>query len=177
MFEQEIWKDIPNYEGKYQISNLGNIRHFGKTKLIKQQINKDDYSIVSLRNGKTKKTYRVHRLVAKAFIPNPENKPQINHIDGNKRNNCVINLEWVNASENIRHAHKIGIYNQKQHSMAMNKYKKKVAKIKNGKIVELYESLSLASQLNNVSKQCIHNAIKNPNYTCVGFEWKYLGEN
>ena len=177
MFEQEIWKDIPEYKGKYQISNLGNIRYVGKTKLIKQQINKDGYFIVSLRIGKTKKTYRVHRLVAQVFIPNLLNKPQINHKDGIKTNNCVDNLEWVDAKENIEHAYKIGIYNPYQHSMAMNKYKKKVIKIKDGIIVAQYDSLSMASKQNNVSKQSIYSAIKNPNYTCIGFKWKYVGDN
>lgn len=118
--EQEIWKDIPNYEGFYQASNLGRIRsvdryvyhgtrkRFWKGQIIKPKIDHDYYSVCLSKHGKIR-YYRVHRLVAFAFIVNPQNKPYINHIDGNKRNNRVENLEWCTASENNIHAMKTGL--------------------------------------------------------------------
>lgn len=92
----ETWKvinDFPNYE----ISNFGNIRN--KTKLLKIVPNKQGYNIVVLCNG-IRKTINVHRLVAAAFVPNPENKPCVDHIDGDRANNHADNLRWVTAKEN-----------------------------------------------------------------------------
>lgn len=96
---EEIWKDIRDYEGLYQVSNLGNVRslrynHTEKIKLLKQGVNKKGYKYVRLfKNGKGK-THIVHRLVAMSFIPNPNNLPIVNHIDECKSNNMVSNLEW-----------------------------------------------------------------------------------
>lgn len=110
----EIWKDIPNYEGIYQISNYGNVRRLNKWDLnrrefyenihnIKLQSDTKGYLHVDLSKNQNVKRRDVHRLVAEAFIPNPENKPEINHIDGNKKNNRVDNLEWCTRSENLLH--------------------------------------------------------------------------
>jgi len=101
---QEIWKDIKGYEGLYQISNYGNVKRIAtykyshklkKTilihipKYLKKNKSRKGYEFVTLCNNTKRKTWSVHRLVAQAFIPNPENKPQINHIDCNKQNNFV----------------------------------------------------------------------------------------
>ena len=89
MFEQEIWKDIPNYEGKYQISNMGRVRNIQTNHIHKNNCSYGLYEKICLeRNGK-QELLSIHRLVAKAFIPNPQNKKEINHIDGNKRNKIV----------------------------------------------------------------------------------------
>lgn len=105
----EIWKtinDFPNYE----VSNLGRVRNKNTKKLLCARIGREGlyYSVYLINNSK-ENTQRVHRLVAKAFIPNPENKPMVNHIDGNKLNNNVNNLEWVTAKENNNHAVRTGL--------------------------------------------------------------------
>ena len=117
----EIWKDIPEYEGLYQVSNLGNIRSFylkngrlsQKTKPIKLKKDRYGYLKLTLCKNKKYKYVTIHRLVAEAFIPNPENKLQVNHKDGNKFNNQVSNLEWCTCIENIHHAFNIGLRKKK----------------------------------------------------------------
>lgn len=123
----EEWKDIIGYENMYQISNTGQVRsvdrivfagkHYVPTRIkgciIKTRISKNGYVMVTLSNkSKTKHLY-VHRLVAEAFIPNPDNKREVNHKDTNKLNNNVNNLEWTTSSENKIHAHKNGLMDNK----------------------------------------------------------------
>ena len=107
---QEIWKDIEGFEGRYQVSTWGNVRSMKKK--IKPYENDKGYLKVGLcKDGKSHKK-RVNRLVAQAFIPNPYNLPQVNHKDGNKKNNSVTNLEWTTDKANREHAARMrkGIY-------------------------------------------------------------------
>ena len=103
----EIWKDIPNYEGLYQISNQGNIISCRNHQYLKPIIDNYGYCHVALYKNKQKTTYKIHRLVAITFIENPNNYPIINHKDENRTNNCVENLEWCtykyNNEYNDRH--------------------------------------------------------------------------
>lgn len=105
---EEIWKPIKGFESYYEVSDLGNIRRNGN--MLKQMYNKQTgyFSVTLSVDGKTTRKY-THRLVAMAFIPNPENKPQVNHKDCNKTNNVVINLEWATNKENNTHAWANGI--------------------------------------------------------------------
>ncbi len=89
--------------------------YFRKGKLLKPKKHKDGYLFVTLTKEKIKKNFYVHRLVAEAFIPNPENKPQVNHINGNKSDNTISNLEWVTNAENSRHAYNNGLYFRIEH--------------------------------------------------------------
>ncbi len=120
MSKNEIWKDIPNYEGFYQASSLGKIKRLAsknclKDRLVKGRLNRaGGYYCVKLSKYGNKKNKQVHRLVALAFIPNPKNKPQINHKNGKKKDNNVENLEWATASENINHGHRTGLFNMKR---------------------------------------------------------------
>lgn len=125
MVEDEVgvvWKDIGGYEGLYRVSSNGEIlscerlvrEHSGKAKHIKehlklQSIDAKGYHTVSLYKDGVEKIYLVHRLVASAFVPNPDDLPQVNHEDGNKHNNCASNLKWVTPSQNIEHAHNLGL--------------------------------------------------------------------
>lgn len=150
----EEWKDIEGFEGLYQISNFGRVKslpkekQFGnnfyitKEKILKNQKDKDGYLQVNLYQNKKAKHYKVHRLVAKAFIQNLENKPEVNHIDGNKENNCVSNLEWVLAKENIYHAYSTGLI----------KRRKRIICINDGNI---FKSITQASLFYGVSKSMV----------------------
>ena len=100
----EIWKDCKGYEGKYQVSNLGRVWSIKTQRYLKGSYDKDGYHQVCLtaKNGKSKKEF-IHRLVALAFLSNPNNLPQVNHKDENKDNNCVDNLEWISIKDNANH--------------------------------------------------------------------------
>jgi hypothetical protein len=105
----QIWKWIKGFEGSYQISDEGNVRSFKYSKefprYLKLSKNSCGYLLVALYNKGLKQYYYVHRLVAEAFIPNPENKPQVNHKNGIRDKNKTLNLEWATPSENARHGY------------------------------------------------------------------------
>lgn len=107
----EIFKIIDGYDGDYLISNKGNVKSLKNKKemILTNCINTRGYLYVKLSKQNHKKLFIIHRLVAEYFIPNPHNKPYVNHIDGNKQNNDVSNLEWVTCSENIKHAYDTGL--------------------------------------------------------------------
>lgn len=123
--KNELWKDISGKTG-YQVSNLGRVRsvdreipakngglRFYKGKILRTSLDTRGYPTAQFQHNSKHSSRLVHRLVAEAFIPNPENKPQINHKDGNKENNHVGNLEWVTPKENMRHAVLSGIKDSK----------------------------------------------------------------
>ena len=135
----EIWKDIPEYEGLYQVSNLGNVRSLTfrnnivtkkrkKPLLMKYSI-RSGYYTVNLRNKNGRKSYQVHRLVAQSFIDNQDNKPFVNHKDFNRKNNIVSNLEWCTQKENVRWS----IDNMKHSKKFKNKLNEQYIRKRNNK--------------------------------------------
>lgn len=130
---QEIWKPIAGFEGIYDISNLGRVKSLARLRRAKGNafapvrerirvpaIQREGYVCAFLcREGKSAKFY-IHRLVATAFLDNPENLPQVNHIDGNKQNNRIDNLEWTTASQNCRHAIDESLYQSARGETAGN---------------------------------------------------------
>ena len=113
--ENEIWKDIEGYEGKYRVSNLGRVKKFYKDKRSKRELilklfmsTTGYYKVSPSKNG-ISKNFKLHRLIAMAFIPNPENKKTINHKNGIKTDNRIENLEWATHGDNHRHAYRTGL--------------------------------------------------------------------
>ena len=166
-FENEIWKQviIENFDiknKKYQVSNLGRFKNNSGKIMENYKINENGYIRVFIYN----KTYALHRLVALTFIENPTNREQVNHIDGNKLNNAVINLEWVNNSENQLHKFKIGLGNNFTRKIVQ--YDLKMNKIKD------FDSIISASKELNIGKCNIQGVLTNRNKSAGGFVFKYL---
>lgn len=182
-----LWKPIDGYEGLYEVSNKGNIRSMermvvdknGSTKPVhakmltwhksKQTLRHPvaHYHVELWKDGK-RKAVRVHRLVAQAFIPNPDGKPQVNHIDGNPGNNAVANLEWATNSENMRHA-----YANELTKPRGGKPIKGTNKI-TGKVVE-FDNAGAAAKHFGVTPGAIRSALKGYGRSvgACGFKWEY----
>ncbi len=134
LYQNEVWKDIIGYESEYQISSLGRVKslaRFGKRKfdkILKQTVGKRGYFEVQLYKNMSFKCKTIHRLVAEHFIVNPENKREVNHIDANKLNNNISNLEWVTPKENSIHAARSPNVNRepRKRGVSKSKYKDKI---------------------------------------------------
>lgn len=175
----EVWKPIRNYEESYEVSNLGRVRSkdrytptwngrvFKKGVLKTLKEDKDGYFKVWLSKNSKKKPFFVHRLVAEAFIDNPDNLPVVNHIDGDKKNNRVENLEWCTRSQNDKHAFKLGIRKPTDGGTS-----KRVLRMspKDGS-VKIYESISAAARDLGVSVQSISMCANGHTKTANGFHW------
>ena len=167
--ENEVWKDIDGYEGLYQVSNLGRVKSLKNKKILKYSKNYKGYCQINLyKNGKRKK-YCIHRLVALGYVNNILNKEQVNHIDGNKENNCVYNLEWVTCSENNKHAYKIGL-NKSHTERKVNQYDKE------GNFIKTWESIRDFLRKNNLSlkSSTISRCCKHKIKSAYGYKWEYF---
>lgn len=182
---KEIWKDVPEYEGIYQVSNFGNVRSLNynnnkKTKEIAKKSHKNGYLTVVLCKNAEKKNKSIHRLVALAFIPNPNNYPCVNHIDARKENNNVENLEWCTYKQNTAHAIKCGLLNPNFMlgvTGAKNKLSKKIVQYDlQGNIVNRWDCISDAARFYGVRPGNINNCLRGRNKTYKGYIWRYAGE-
>lgn len=172
----EEWKDIEGYEGLYQVSNFGRVRSLGNRsnhKDIKYLTPSGQrYKKVKLYKNSKCKTFVIHRLVAKAFIPNEFNKKEVNHIDGNKDNNNVSNLEWTTREENHFHKCVNGLNSTKE---ATEKNKIKIVQINsNGETINEFESISEASRKLNLSAANICNVCKGKLKNTKGYIFRYM---
>ena len=168
----EIWKPVPGFEDRYGVSNFGRVKSIKRVcktekgvrivpeKILNGSLDTYGYLFVVLSKDGKHKNYLIHKLVMSAFTCNPENKPQINHLDGNKLNNNLTNLEWSTAKENINHKFKVLKY--KQHNC------KGVVCVETG---EEYESIALAEKTKG--KLGLRRHLKGFNKTYLGNHWKY----
>ena len=163
----EIWKRCI---GNYEVSNLGNLRHISNKKTLKLlKSGKSKYlgTVVKI-NGKPKRLI-IHRLVAEAFIPNPDNLPYVNHKDGNKENNSVDNLEWITAKGNSQHAVKMGLINTFTQGG-----KKCIQKDLKGNTINKFNSIADAARSIKGKDVCILRVCKSQRKTAYGYIWEYL---
>lgn len=164
---KEIWKDIKDFEGLYQVSNTGLVRSL-RNDIILKPMDAHGYNMVFLGR---KNARVIHRMVAEAFIPNSEGKPQVNHIDGNKRNNYADNLEWATESENMVHAFKNGLIKN-----SIIKTRKVAQFDKEGNLIKIFNTAKEAGKEMNVHDTSILHACKGKYETSCGYIWKYIGE-
>lgn len=175
---KEIWKDVVGFEGLYQISNLGRVKSFRKPLklncpdeyILKNYVANHGYVQVTLYAKNKREKRLVHRMVAEAFIPNPNNFPQVNHKDENIMNNCVDNLEWCTARYNNE-------FGTAQLRMSITKGRMIDQFLPTGEFIARYSSLSVASKITGhsiaqIKHSCYGNAIKGGNYV-----WKYVDEH
>ena len=167
-----IWKDVEGYEGLYQVSNTGLVRSFyqdKKGKLLTLVKDKGGYLRARLYKNKKQTSFLVHRLVALAFIPNPENKTTVNHKDENKLNNFVDNLEWATTAENNLY----GLHCQKISKALKNREdtSKKIRCIETG---EIYPSISEAARKNGAHFAAVSRVCHGRQKTANGLHWEFV---
>lgn len=170
---KEIWKDVVGYEGIYQVSNLGNVK---RKYILKPHKDRRGYLFVNLSHNSKVLCSRVHRLVALAFIPNPLNKKEINHKNGNKLDNRVENLEWATHKENMKHAfsnHLISNEGIKRGVNAMLRAtRKKVIQLKNGIAIKEYISVADAYRQTGIKHICC--CANGKRKSAGGYKWEYV---
>lgn len=210
---KEDWKPVKGYEGLYEVSNLGRVRSLDriihtnnrfnkmiknvKGRIIKPSLNsKTGYLQIILHKSKKNKLFLVHRLVAESFIPNPKNKPQVNHINGIKTENFVNNLEWCTGSENVKHSFKIGLSHsnfktqsgEKHHfygkhhqettkvKMKLSHYKKVNQYDKDNNFIKEWNGIKEVEEVLKINNGNISECCRGKRKTAGGFIWRYVNE-
>lgn len=158
----------------YKLSNYGEIVNEKTGNLLKTQLNQKGYRVVRVTINREKRTFRIHRLVAKYFVPNPDNKAQVNHIDGNKLNNRYDNLEWCSNIENAHHAIKTGLWESvRKGAMAENERRKRKVVAKNILTSEVLRFDSISDAERFIGTRHIVDVIKGKRSQAKGFEFAY----
>lgn len=174
---EESWRDVPGYEGFYEVSNLGRVRnsrtrHVLKNTATQYRGGSYRYSVSLCKRGK-QSTKKVHRLVAMAFIPNEGGKREVNHIDGNPLNNYAENLEWCTGSENMEHAYKNGL------TVMSERRRKKIAEALGTHVVRddgtVFESMTKAAQAIGCSVGEISAVVSGRRSTTHGYSFRRMG--
>ena len=188
--KNDEWTDIKGYENLYQISKEGEEKslYFNKEKILKQHIMKNGYHQVSLYKDGIKTKFLVHRLVALNFLPNPNSLPQVNHIDGNKSNNSIENLEWISQIDNMKHAFENNLVTtitekkkvacsengKKAFQVFLQKHRKPVLQFdKNENFIQKWTYASEASQVLNIDTSSILKCCQQQRKTAGGFKWQF----
>ena len=179
----EEWKDIPGYEGFYQVSSYGRVRsvdridsenHFRESRIMVQNYLRG-YARVGLRKGEGQKMHFVHRLVANVFIPNPDNLPQVNHKDENPGNNFASNLEWCDTRYNINYGRRNRKVSEKMVGKTNTPGSKQVEQqTKSGEHLNTYKSLAEAERETGVLSENISAVCRGKQKTAGGFKWNYI---
>ena len=164
----EIWRDIDGYKGLYQISNKGRVKSLykGSERILKPGWMTGGYLYVVLCKNRIKQKRKIHRLVAQAFIPNPDNKPQVNHKDENKKNNCADNLEWATAKENSN-------YGSRNERSGYSRSKPILQYSKSGEFIRDWQGASEVERVLGINNSHIIECCKGKLKSSGGFVWKY----
>lgn len=159
--DEEIWKEIQGFEGLYAVSNRGRVMNLESGKVLKPQVNNNGYERVCLVKNKKRKKCYIHKLVANAFIENPNNLVQVNHIDENKRNNNVNNLNWMTASQNT-------IYSSHKRSCKVNQL------TLDGQFIKEWKSFNEIERETGFNKGSINMCCKGRKKKAYDFKWEYV---
>lgn len=168
MIEDEIWCPIKGYGGLYQVSDQGRVRSlkFGKELILKSARDKGGYLMVAICKNGEQKTYRIHRLVAQTFIPNPDNLPEVNHKDEDKTNNSVQNLEWCSSKYNVN-------FGTRTRRMSEKRSKPVLQYTKSGEFVKEWKSATDVQRNLGFAKQHISDCCTGRYKSANGYIWKY----
>lgn len=163
---QEEWKDVKGYEGIYQVSNLGRIKSLKNNKIRKNVKDKIGYERIMLSKNNKIKLHYIHRLVAEAFIPNPNNLPQVNHKDEIKSNNIANNLEWCTQEYNNIYGNRIKTVKEK---LSKEIYQFDL----NGKFIKKWDNINQIKSEMNINCCHIGDCCNNKRKKAYGYIWKY----
>lgn len=176
----EEWRDIKGYEGLYKVSNSGKVvaLNYNRERRSKERVlrvGKGGYLYLNLYKNNKCKTFKIHRLVAEAFIPNPKNFPQVNHKDEDKSNNNASNLEWCTCKYNNNYGTK-GRRTLDTHKQTNSpKAEKPIAQLDcNGNIIATYISISEGARQVGVARESLRDCVLGKQKTCKGYNWTYL---
>lgn len=160
------WREVKEY-ANYEVNQFGEIRHKKRKKILKPRSNNGGYQYVNFKiNGKNT-NFAVHRIVANAFIPNPNGYTEVNHKDYDKTNNCVNNLEWVSSSQNKQHSY-LKKENKKSRGKAVNQY------TKDGVFIKTFETITDAAEELGCCVAAISNCCLGRAKTSQGFRWSFV---
>ena len=162
---EKEWRTVIEYD-KYEVNQFGEIRHKKRKQILKPRPNRSGYEYVNFRINGESKNFAIHRIVANAFIPNPNGYTEVNHKDYNKSNNCVDNLEWVTSSGNKSHAYK-KIENHIIRGKEVEQYTKA------GEYVKTYDTVSDAAKAMGCCVAAISNCCLGRTKTSMGFQWRF----
>lgn len=193
---KEIWKDIKGYEGLYQVSNLGNVKsldaiincegakgikcHLRKGRILKKAINNKGYYYVNLSKNSKVKNIKIHKIVANTFINNSNNYNCVNHIDGNKLNNFVENLEWCSYSHNNKEAYRLNLKKpvwkgkiNKEHPLSKEVYQYDLR----GNFIKKWDNANDVKRKLGICAENIRSCCNGKKKTCNNYIWKYGEEH